>query len=220
MGTVTPQREDSDTFTLRLPSWVDQPLRSVTLRSPNGVVRFYLWTQRWRRGRVPLRCLTSFWGFGAALVPSSLAISGSQNPTACLPTGFPWQLLFVVPLTPVLSFISPLWHWALLSQHPRFLSLFLYCAWLWPQPLWVQFTYWWVWLDSLWFSLEQNSHHRELSQTKSLLTCRGLLISCPEKQGLAEKGFREHQCPPIQKIYTYKVTFWNNSTCLTKWKLI
>lgn len=136
MSTVTPQREDSDTFTLRLPGWVDQPLRSVTLRPPNGVVGFYLWTQRWRRGRVPLRCLTSFWGFGAALVASSLAISGSQNPTACLPTGFPWQLLFVVPLTPVLSLISPLWHWALLSQTSLVpLSLLILCLTLTPASL-------------------------------------------------------------------------------------
>ena len=96
----------------------------------------------------------------------------------------------------------------------------LYCAWLWPQPLWVQFTYWWVWLDSLWFSLEQNSRHRDPSQTNSLLTCRGLLISCRGKQGLDEKGFREHQCPLIQKRHTYQVTFWNNSSGLTKWKLI
>lgn len=44
MSTVMPQREDSDTFTLRLPGWVDQPFKSVTLQS-KGVVRSYLWTQ-------------------------------------------------------------------------------------------------------------------------------------------------------------------------------
>ena len=136
MGTVTPQREDSDTFTLRLPGWVDQPLRSVTLQSPNGVVGFYLWTQRWRRGHVPLQCLTSFWGFGAALVPSSLAISGSQNPTA-FQRGFHdnfclWCRWLQCSLSSLLCGTE-----LFFPKHPRFLSLFLYCAWLWPQPLWV-----------------------------------------------------------------------------------
>ena len=216
MSTVMPQREDSDTFTLRLPGWVDQPFKSVTSK---GVVRFYLWTQGWRRGGVPLQCLTLFWGFGSALVPSSLLLY--PVPKIQLPAfqrGFHdnfclWCRWLQCSISCLLCGTE------LFPKHPWFLSL-LYCAWLWPQPLWVQFTYWWVWLDSLWFSLEQNSRHRDPSQTNSLLTCRGLLISCGGKQGLDEKGFREHQCPLIQKIHTYQVTFWNNSSGLTKWKLI